>query len=148
MLAQLAIVSTLVCAPITTSEATSVAVMWGISSKLATEISHAALHEGLDRAILLRLVYVESRFDSAAISSAGAVGLMQVLPSTAGVPANDLLQPQVNLRIGTAYLRTLIVRYGNMRLALLAYNRGPTRVSYLLEAGYNPANGYARRVLQ
>ena len=97
---------------------------------------------------MFALIAVESRFDTRALSTAGAVGLMQVLPSTAGVLRARLYDPAANLKAGTAYLRKLLDSHdGNVRLSLLAYNRGPTRVARLLRSRQNPANGYARRVL-
>jgi soluble lytic murein transglycosylase-like protein len=109
--------------------------------------------EGVDPDLFYHLVRVESSFRPDVVSAAGAVGLAQLLPSTARaldptVERADLFAPDTNLRLGARYLRRLLDRYrGNVRLALLAYNRGPTRVSRILREGGDPANGYARRVL-
>ncbi len=84
----------------------------------------------------------------------GAVGLTQVLPSTArlyepGLTTQQLYDRDTNLRIGFRYLRDLLDRYPtNMSLALLAYNRGPAKVEQLLGAGRNPANGYEAEVMK
>lgn len=124
-----------------------------VSADLATLIYESALKEGVDPELGFRLVYVESRFNPRAVSSAGAIGLAQVMPSTAriytpGVTRDDLFDGTVNLRIGFRYLRHLLERYeGNLQLALLAYNRGPRRVQDLLDGGIDPSNGYASSVL-
>jgi soluble lytic murein transglycosylase-like protein len=83
----------------------------------------------------------------------GAVGLTQLLPSTArwmapGTTRSDLMTPETNLRVGFQYLRYLMDKYGgDEKLALTAYNRGPGTVSKLLARGKNPDNGYAEKVL-
>ena len=74
------------------------------------------------------------------------------MPATArwiepGTSRQELKNPQVNLRVGFKYLRSLIDRYhGNEKLALTAFNRGPGTVDKLLERGRNPDNGYAEKV--
>ncbi len=127
---------------------------FGIPADLASEIYDAAEAEGLVVELAFALVHVESSFRSRVVSSMGAVGLTQVLPSTAlGVdPAldrTDLFRSHTNLRVGFRYLRGLIDRYdGDLRTALLAYNRGPTRVDSLQGLGVDPGNGYARAVME
>jgi soluble lytic murein transglycosylase len=93
---------------------------------------------GLDAALLAGLIYQESRFRSDAVSSAGAVGLMQLLPDTArGIAlhtggtkfvVSDLYDPELNVRYGSWYLRHLLRKYGDIELALAAYNAGQTNV--------------------
>jgi soluble lytic murein transglycosylase-like protein len=91
---------------------------------------------------------VESVFDPKAESPAGALGLTQLMPSTArvfepNVTREQLLTADVNLRIGFRYLRGLIREYkGDLKLALLVYNRGPVAVGRALAMGKSPANGY------
>jgi soluble lytic murein transglycosylase-like protein len=61
----------------------------------------------------------------------------------------DLFDAEINLRIGFRYLRGLMDRYeGDLSLALLAYNRGPTRLQTLIDGGLDPRNGYASSVLE
>jgi soluble lytic murein transglycosylase-like protein len=127
---------------------------YGVPADLATQIFDAAVVEGIDPALAFALVHVESSFRPRVVSSMGAVGLTQVLPSTAvgvepGLRRGDLFRQGTNLRVGFRYLRALIDRYdGDLRMALLAYNRGPTRVDSLQRRGVDPANGYARAVLR
>jgi soluble lytic murein transglycosylase-like protein len=60
----------------------------------------------------------------------------------------QILDPSTNLRLGFGYLRRLIDRYdGDVRLGLLAYNRGSGTVDRVLRTGSDPENGYSRRVL-
>ena len=93
----------------------------------------------LDPALLAAVIETESKFDTNARSSAGAVGLMQLTPTTAqGIAVHtggtkfqlsDLTNPDINVRYGTWYLRHLLDRYhDNERLALAAYNAGEGNV--------------------
>ena len=97
---------------------------------------------------------VESVFDPTALSPVGAVGLTQLMLGTArvyeaDVTREDLMIPEVNLRIGLRYLRELIREYkGDLRLALLTYNRGPVAVQNALSMGLDPANGYELIVMR
>jgi soluble lytic murein transglycosylase-like protein len=124
-----------------------------IPADLAALIYDTALREGLDPDLAFRLVKVESNFNPLARSSAEAVGLAQVQLRTArfyqsGITMEQLLEPATNLSIGFRYLRDLLGTYqGDLRLALLAYNRGPAKVNQLLEGGREPGNGYAKTIL-
>ena len=126
-----------------------------IDRELAEDIHDVAVTEGVAPSLAYGLVQAESSFRERVVSYAGALGLTQVLPSTArwvlDVPPGDeaLFDRRTNLRAGFRYLRYLQERYGgDMRLALLAYNRGPGTVEGVLEEGVDPDNGYADRVLQ
>jgi soluble lytic murein transglycosylase len=99
---------------------------------------HAA-HYHLDAALLAAVIETESKFNTNARSSAGAVGLMQLTPSTAeGIAqytggsrfrVSDLTNPEINVRYGAWYLRHLLDRYRESeRLALAAYNAGEDNV--------------------
>lgn len=120
-----------------------------IPAELSTAIYDIAISEGVDPALAFSLVRVESGFARHAVSSAGAVGLTQVMPSTAfwlqpGLSRADLFERDTNLRLGFRYLRMLIEQYeGDLHLALLAYNRGPGRVDDILRSGGDPSNGYS-----
>ncbi|HEX6134987.1 MAG TPA: lytic transglycosylase domain-containing protein [Longimicrobiales bacterium] len=123
-----------------------------IPADLATAIYDIALSEGVDPALAFSLVRVESGFTRRAVSSAGAVGLTQVMPKTAfwlqpGLSRDDLFERDTNLRLGFRYLRMMLEQYdGDLHLALLAYNRGPGRVDDILRAGGDPSNGYSFNV--
>jgi hypothetical protein len=125
-----------------------------VSPQLADQIRRAAEAEGIDPGIGFRLVWVESRFHTRARGPRGALGLMQLMPATARALDSalrseaDILNPDNNLRTGFRYFRQLLDRYdGDVRLALLAYNRGPGTVDRYLRQGRDPENGYSRRVL-
>jgi soluble lytic murein transglycosylase len=92
----------------------------------------------LDPALLAAVIYQESKFDAHVRSSSGAIGLMQLLPSTAqGIAihtggskfrVSDLDDPEINVRYGSWYLRHLLDKYGDERTALAAYNAGQDNV--------------------
>jgi soluble lytic murein transglycosylase len=99
----------------------------------------------LDAALLAAVIYRESKFDPDARSSSGAIGLMQLLPDTAkGIAVHtggsrfqvsDLYDPEINVRYGAFYLRRLLRKYGDERLALAAYNAGQANVDAWLASG-------------
>jgi soluble lytic murein transglycosylase len=98
---------------------------------------HAAANH-LDAALVAAVIYEESRFRREARSDAGALGLMQLQPGTAETIAratggadfrvDDLFDPDVNIAYGSWYLRHLLDKYGDERVALAAYNAGETTV--------------------
>ena len=121
-----------------------------IGADLATTIVDVASAEGIDPDLAFRLVKLESDFNPRATSPVGAVGLTQVMPATARYYVSDvshenLYKPQVNLEVGFRYLRGLVKEYkGDVKLALLVYNRGPVAVAKARAEGDNPSNGYDR----
>jgi soluble lytic murein transglycosylase-like protein len=127
---------------------------YGITADLAATIFDVALTERVDPELAFRLVKLESDFNPRATSPVGAIGLVQVMPSTAtlydrSVTRDDLYDPKTNLRIGFQYLRRLIGLYGgDVRLALLAYNLGEETVDRARAAGKNPFDGYNRILLK
>jgi soluble lytic murein transglycosylase-like protein len=95
----------------------------------AEDIVEAAGTHEVDPLLVAAVVEVESTFDPEAGSHKGAVGLMQLLPSTAGMSRKKLLDPDANLDAGSEYLAELIERFdGDLALALAAYNAGPRNV--------------------
>lgn len=123
-----------------------------IPADLAASIYDIALAEGIDPAVAFRLVKVESNFIRDAKSSAGALGYTQLRLGTARFYQANLTEAQlmdrdVNLRIGFRFLNDLMQEFGDPHLALLAYNRGPARVNAILAQGGDPANGYSDAVL-
>lgn len=113
----------------------------------AEAVGAAAARHRLSPALVAAVIYVESGFDATIRSASGAVGLMQLMPETAGEIAEqtegyrfrpgDLAVPVVNVRYGCYYLRRLVDRYeGSLVCALAAYNAGATHVDrWLAERG-------------
>jgi len=106
----------------------------------------------IERALALAVTRQESAFNSAAVSSSGALGLMQLMPGTArdvagrlGVPfIQDKLtrDPAYNVSLGSQYLSEMLQRFGgSYELALAAYNAGPGRVGRWLETIGDPRAG-------
>jgi soluble lytic murein transglycosylase len=105
---------------------------------------HAENYE-LDPALVAAVIYQESKFEPEARSAAGAVGLMQLRPDTArGIAlrtggskfrVDDLTNPEINVRYGSWYLRHLLDKYDDERLALAAFNAGQGNVDSWREQG-------------
>ncbi len=102
-------------------------------------VQDVARQLGLDSNLMVALIAAESAFDPRAVSSKGAIGLMQLMPGTAqrygvrpqpGVSLRDrLMHPETNLRAGAQFLRDLLLMYpGRLDLVLAAYNAGPGAV--------------------
>ncbi|MSO58081.1 MAG: lytic transglycosylase domain-containing protein [Thermoleophilia bacterium] len=121
-----------------------------------------ALRHRLAPSLVAAVVYAESEFDPQARSSAGALGLMQLLPTTAeGIALHtggerfvvpDLFDPALNLSYGTWYLRSLLDRYGDVPTALAAYHAGPGNVDRWRaageEIGFPETRAYVEKVLR
>lgn len=123
---------------------------------LAERIVDLADRYELEPELILAVVKTESGFHPGIRSSAGAVGLMQLLPGTAREVAGELdlpwsgeetlHDPEANLEMGIHYLARLRDEFGgDIHLALSAYNLGPARLHRYLERGRRPG-GYARTV--
>jgi soluble lytic murein transglycosylase-like protein len=93
-------------------------------------IEKAALAASVEADLLRAVIVVESGFNARAVSKAGAVGLMQLMPATAKrFGATDRYDPTQNVHAGARYLKSLIDRYGkDIELALAAYNAGEDAV--------------------
>ena len=122
-------------------------------------VERASVEFDLPLDLLMAVIWVESRFDPEAVSSADAHGLMQLLPGTAADMARklgldpddiDLHDPTFNIRAGAAYIRLMLDRFGNQQnTALAAYYSGPGRVRRALRRlGRPPHAGlrYAAKV--
>jgi soluble lytic murein transglycosylase len=136
-----------------------------------TELVDArAAEHGLPPEWVYAVIRQESAFDADVASHAGAIGLMQLMPGTAGDMARDaglpapgrldLIDPALNIALGTRYLAAMRERFGgNQVLATAAYNAGPGAVSrwlpdqpvaadlWMLEIPYRETRDYVRRVL-
>jgi soluble lytic murein transglycosylase-like protein len=124
-----------------------------IPADLASRIYDHAVNEGIPPALGFQLVKVESNFTNSAKSYASAIGLTQLVILTARsyeptVTPGDLMNPDVNLRIGFHYLKDLLKRYNNdLALALEAYNKGPTLVSAQMSEGIRVKGRYSTAVM-
>jgi soluble lytic murein transglycosylase len=110
--------------------------------------------------LLAAVIYQESKFKADAMSSSGAIGLMQLLPDTAkGIALHtggskfrvkDLYDPEINVRYGAWYLRHLLDKYGDEQDALAAYNAGQDNVDRWRRAGtgiqFAETRAYVKRV--
>jgi soluble lytic murein transglycosylase-like protein len=111
---------------------------------------HSRTHR-LHPALIRAVIKAESDFDPLAISRAGAVGLMQLMPQTAvRLDVQDLYNPDQNIGGGTKYLRQLLDRFnGNLPLALAAYNAGETVVDrYQSLPPIEETRQYVKKVLR
>jgi len=127
---------------------------WGIAKAIAAE----SRRHDIDPMLILAVIKVESRFRPDAVSPKGARGLMQILPFVARSFAGDvgftsdqvdrnLHDPALNIRLGVHYLMQLKERFEHTRLALIAYNRGPTDVRKRLREKRPLPLGYADNVM-
>ena len=124
-------------------------------------LAHTVVEEsrarGMSPSLVLGVIQIESGFYNFAVSSRGAMGLMQIMPATGeGLAAElslpwygpqTLFDPIVNVRMGIAYLSQLRRDYGNLATALAAYNWGPGRISEKLRLGHPVPRIYARSVI-
>lgn len=101
-------------------------------NKYATLVTETADEFGLSRPLVRAVVWAESRFDAKAVSNKGAVGLMQLMPTTLdecaaglGIKGADGFDPKTSLRCGCYYLKLLLKKFdGDEQAALVAYNAG------------------------
>ena len=133
----------------------------GLNEKNAVRIPELILIEsekyGYDPLFLTALIITESSFYNWAKSNRGARGLMQLRPATAIALASEtqvkwrgnrtLFDPEKNIALGAYYLNKMVSRFGNLTLALEAYNHGPSRLSKYLRKGYQPKS-YSKKVLK
>ncbi len=114
-----------------------------------TMIRQAAKRYQVDPMLVKSVIRAESNFDYLAVSRKGAVGLMQLMPKTADdMDVLDPFDPKENIHGGTRYLRKMLGLFnGNLRLALAAYNAGPTRVITLGRVPrFKETQNYVRKV--
>ena len=105
------------------------AALCGIPGRFVSAFQAASAETGLPLSLLSAVAWEESRMQPDAVSTAGARGLLQVLPATAQTVAVTDDGPRANVLAGARYLLSLIERFGgDLELALSAYNAGPTAV--------------------
>lgn len=124
----------------------------------------------VDKELIYAIIKAESNFKREAKSTKGACGLMQLMESTAKevahklnvkIDENDIMEPKVNINLGTKYISTLIEKYDNIGLALAAYNAGSGNVDSWIAEGtiskdgsnienipYKETNNYVRKILR
>ncbi|MBS4193656.1 lytic transglycosylase domain-containing protein [Lederbergia citri] len=122
-----------------------------IPENLEAIIQKASEVYNLPAKLIKSIVKHESNFNSAAVSHAGASGLMQLMPQTAkGLGVNDIFDPLENIMGGSKYLRNMLDKYdGNLVLALAAYNAGPGNVDkYGGIPPFKETQNYVRKVTE
>ena len=127
-------------------------------ARLARTIIQESRAHDLDPDLVIAVIEVESAGYHLAVSRVGAMGLMQILPATgkefAGMIGiewmgkDTLFDPFINVRLGTAYLRELADRYGDVSVALAAYNWGPGRIDRRLRRGAEVPSAYIGQVMR
>jgi soluble lytic murein transglycosylase len=136
--------------------------------KYQAEIDKYASEFSLEPELLAALIYVESRFDKYSLSSKGAVGLMQLMPSTAfwiaeelgyhDFKLEDLKDPELNIKFGSWYFSYLQQKFDNNLIkSIAAYNAGESNVRNWIRAGwdgnieeklpYQETDNFVRRVI-
>lgn len=122
-------------------------------------LEHVVIREaqrnGLDPLLVLAVIEAESDFNPDAVGLHGEIGLMQIKPRTAQWVAETLglrgsmrlHDPETNIRLGTAHLGWLYRYYGDIEMALTAYNRGMAGAEARVAAVGAPVTDYSRRVL-
>ncbi len=115
------------------------------TSEIESAVSQAARQTGLDPALIKAVIQVESSFRTDAVSSCGAQGLMQLMPGTArSLGVTNSFDAYQNVMGGSTYLQQQLERFGDIRLALAAYNTGPGRIGGLDISNADDPQQYAR----
>jgi len=125
--------------------------------ELAEAIYEESVRYNQDPKFILALIAIESSFQNQSVSEKGAKGLMQLMPYVAESLAQELgiewngdptlFNPSLNIRMGIHYLSQLILDFDDLRIAMAAYNYGPTYVKSLIERRQRIPVHYYRRVL-
>ena len=115
---------------------------WVFPEKYHSIVNKYAEQHSVPEQLVFAIIKVESNFDPSVVSSAGAMGLMQMLPSTYewlttklgdNYSKDDLYDPETNIRYGTYYLQYLYSRFGTWEKAIIAYNWGEGNFSEFLD---------------
>lgn len=148
----------------------SIIIKMNYPQKYSKYVEKYAKEYGIEKELIYAMIKAESNFDAGAVSNKEALGLMQMLESTAQEVAEELeieitkeeiLNPEINIALGTKYLSNLIEKYGNTKLAVAAYNAGIGNVDSWIENGkiqkngedienipFKETNNYVRKILR
>lgn len=128
-----------------------------VAFRLANDIMDNCEKYNVNPYLVLAVIKVESNFQPRAVSSMGARGLMQIMPSTAKYisrkfdfkysGSNSLFNPHANVKMGIAYLSLLDQRYNDIEHVLWAYNYGPARYQALKKSLGNSLPYYVKQVM-
>ena len=121
----------------------------------------------IEEELIYAIIKAESNFKAEAVSNKQALGLMQILESTAHevageeITKDEILEPETNIKLGTKYISVLIKKYGNIELAIASYNAGIGNVDAWIKEGtiqkdgtnlenipFKETNNYVRKVLR
>ena len=138
--------------------------------KYSEHVEKYAKENNIEKELIYAMIKAESHFQQNAISNKEAIGLMQILESTAQEVAKELeievtkeeiINPETNIALGTKYLSELMEKYGNAKLAIVAYNAGIGNVDSWIEKGtikkdgsnienipFKETNNYVRKILR
>lgn len=139
--------------------------------KYSEYVEKYAKENELDPLLIYSIIKAESNFNNEAKSNSDAIGLMQLMLSTAEemskkmnlgeITEEDLYNPEVNIKIGTKYFKSLLEKYDNYNLAIIAYNAGMGNVDKWIEQGildnqgenienipFAETKSYAKKILQ
>ena len=121
-----------------------------LARAIAGNLHHYAEVYGQDPDLALAIMAIESNFKPEAVSSAGAIGLMQVMPQWKKVLGikQELNEVETSIKYGLVILNFYREMYKDLEMALTAYNRGPGPVDMALMRGRDPRNDYAAKVLK
>ena len=133
----------------------------GLKTSYIDDLPELIIHEskkyGYDPLLLTAIIITESSFNNWARSNRAAHGLMQIRPATGRELAaevhvqwqgtHSLYNPETNITLGAYYLNKLFLRFGDLGLALEAYNHGPSRLKGYLKKGHRPKR-YSRQVFK
>ena len=139
--------------------------------KYSEYVEKYAMEYELDPLLVYSIIKAESNFKSTAKSNSGAIGLMQVMLSTAqeigtkleieDITEEKLYEPEINIRIGICYFKNLLEKYNNYNLAIISYNAGMVNLDNWLDQGiiddqgenidnipFSETKNYVKKILQ